>query len=785
MLHRYRGTDSPPGQVLILFAAALIVILLFAGLAVDLSMLRNDRQTLVNTMDAGALAAGTRMPVDGDTAPKGSAPGSEWALTQALIQQTVAANYPGLTLGVDYQIEYRCLIGVDGSNQPWISRDIPTVCRPHGALGHVATAADFSGAGSIRTSACDPTRSFSGVYDKCNVVVLRGIATTPFVLGPAAGILSGTTGIVQSAACNGPCGKPPSVPVDVVLVIDRTGSMAGDEGNLEAAAQAVLLAYDPNLQHVALATLGPSIPSSSCSGAGAHALPISLTPPAAPAYGSDSSAANSSSGASSLSIARPASTSAGHFLVAGITVDGGSGTTITPPSGWTLIRRQNSTTATNVSIATYYRVAGAEAGPYVWSFSPSVRAAGGIIRFTGVNTSNPIDVSNGNSGGPGTSLSATQVTTTVANTTLVGFFGIDTGATFTASGSNPLSEQFDIRNSSASGPATWGATRTQATAAATGNKTATASASGPWVAQLIALRPVPPAATYGTNTVTDLTKWVPVGLTGIGGQVNQPYLNADGTLDTSTHLVNATSCAPWNLSSTGTNLATPMAMAQAYLQTYGRPGVKKGIIFETDGTPNYNGSSGDPGNYTCAQALANADAAKAAGIEIFTIGFSVEGQVCPDGGASVESILGSMATGPINNGSTCTAAENSDGDNFFCEPTGGSLTQIFETAAIQLADIRTHLVQLYPTPIVTNLSSASGPASGGSVITITGQFLTGATSVKFGGVAAAFSVSSDTSIQVTVPAGTPSTTVSVTVKTGGGVSVPFPSAAVDDYAYGP
>jgi hypothetical protein len=706
-------------------------------------------------------------------------------VAQALIQQTVAANYPGLTLGVDYTIEYRCLIGVNSSNQPWISRDIPAVCQPSGALGHAPTAADFVGAGSTRTSPCDPTKQFNGVYDKCNVVVLRGMATTPFVLGPAAGILSGSTGIVQAAACNGPCGQPPSVPVDVVLVIDRTGSMAGDEGNLEAAAQAVLLAYDPTLQHVALATLGPSIPSSSCSGAGAPALPISLTPPPAPAYGSATSAANASAGAASLSIARPASTASGHFLVAGITVDGGSGTTITPPAGWTLIRRQNSTTATNVSIATYYRVAGSEAGPYVWTFSPSVRASGGIIRFTGVDNSNPINVSNGNAGGPGTALSATQVTTTVANTALVGFLGTDTGATFTASGGTPLTERIDVRNTNAGGPSTWGANATQASAAATGNKTATASLSAPWVAQLVALRPVPPAAVYGTSTVTDLTKWVPVGLTGIGGQINQPYRNANGTLNTSTHLVNGISCAPWNLSSTGTNLATPMAMAQAYLQAYGRPGVKWGIIFETDGTPNYNGSSGDPGNYTCAQALTNAANAKAAGIEIFTIGFDVAGQVCPDGGASVTSVLGDMATGPVLNGSTCTAAENTDGDNFFCEPAGGSLTQIFETAAIQLADIRSHLVQLYPTPVVTSLSSGSGPSAGGSVLTISGQFFTGATSVKFGGTAAAFTVTGDSTIQVTVPAGSPNQTVSVTVRTGGGVSIPFPSATTDDYQYGP
>ena len=109
MRNRHPVAERERGQVIVMFAAALVVVLLFAGLAVDLGMLRNDRQTLVNTMDAAALAAGTQMPVDGDAAPKGNAAGSQWTLNQALIQQTVAANYPGLTLGVDYTIEYRCL----------------------------------------------------------------------------------------------------------------------------------------------------------------------------------------------------------------------------------------------------------------------------------------------------------------------------------------------------------------------------------------------------------------------------------------------------------------------------------------------------------------------------------------------------------------------------------------------------------------------------------------------------------------------------------------------------
>jgi large repetitive protein len=60
-----------------------------------------------------------------------------------------------------------------------------------------------------------------------------------------------------------------------------------------------------------------------------------------------------------------------------------------------------------------------------------------------------------------------------------------------------------------------------------------------------------------------------------------------------------------------------------------------------------------------------------------------------------------------------------------------------------------------PAPVVTGISPASGPLSGGTSVTITGSNFTGATAVSFGGTAAAsFTVSSDTSITAVIPAAT-------------------------------
>jgi hypothetical protein len=58
------------------------------------------------------------------------------------------------------------------------------------------------------------------------------------------------------------------------------------------------------------------------------------------------------------------------------------------------------------------------------------------------------------------------------------------------------------------------------------------------------------------------------------------------------------------------------------------------------------------------------------------------------------------------------------------------------------------------TPTVTGVSPNTGPAAGGTPVTVAGTGLTGATGVTFGGVAGtAFSVTSPTSISVTTPAG--------------------------------
>jgi hypothetical protein len=187
------------------------------------------------------------------------------------------------------------------------------------------------------------------------------------------------------------------------------------------------------------------------------------------------------------------------------------------------------------------------------------------------------------------------------------------------------------------------------------------------------------AAQYATGS------WVPVGFTGIGAPNNEAYRNADGTVNNNSLIAKAINC--FDTSGTGTNLSTPVTAARDYLLANGRPGVRKGILIETDGSPNFSGA-GPSSAYTCSAAAAAAANAKNDGIEIVTVGFGVTtADTCPDASGayknvSVVHLLADMATDSVYN--SCTDTENLDGDHFFCLPKSTQLNGIFQTAAVAL-----------------------------------------------------------------------------------------------------
>jgi hypothetical protein len=163
----------------------------------------------------------------------------------------------------------------------------------------------------------------------------------------------------------------------------------------------------------------------------------------------------------------------------------GSGTTITPPQGWTLIRITNN--SNQVGIATFYKVAGkSEPTTYSFPISNSPKWNIGISRVEDADTSNPIDAHNGSFGGKSITATAPSLSTSTCNTLVLTFFGNKTNATWTPGFG--LKEVYDVPNSSQGLTSNMMAYYVQAKAGNTGDKIATSSKSEVWVAQQIAIR---------------------------------------------------------------------------------------------------------------------------------------------------------------------------------------------------------------------------------------------------------------------------------------------------------
>src|SRR5262249_11448319 len=114
--------------------------------------------------------------------------------------------------------------------------------------------------------------------------------------------------------------------------------------------------------------------------------------------------------ATSVAVSIPTGTAQNDVMLAQIAVIGGTGQTITPPSGWTLIRRDNSTNKDAQAI--YYKVAGSsEPASYTFTVSASNKIVAGIVSYSGVDVSNPIDVSSGANGTGTATLTAPSLTT--------------------------------------------------------------------------------------------------------------------------------------------------------------------------------------------------------------------------------------------------------------------------------------------------------------------------------------------------------------------------------------
>ena len=222
---------------------------------------------------------------------------------------------------------------------------------------------------------------------------------------------------------------------------------------------------------------------------------------------------NRASFATSLPV-HPSSVSTGDLMLAQISLRNNDA--ITAPAGWTQIGNTR-TSGTSLEQALYYRIATAAdtAGTtYNWTWTNNSDASAALLAYSGVDSANPFDGTPTDNAGTSTSATATGLTTAQDGDMLVALYAAQGNVTLAQDASQGLTQQFNVISGSspASKVRTTGAEGTQATAGATGNKTATVGSSTPWVAHLAALTPT--LAADGSGTLTTPTTNVSASQTG-------------------------------------------------------------------------------------------------------------------------------------------------------------------------------------------------------------------------------------------------------------------------------
>lgn len=206
------NTDGERGQVLILFALMLAVLLVFVVMVVDVGMFMEQRRHAQNVVDAAALAGAQELP-DNPTAAA-----------------TVARQYADLN-GYDssrLQISFQCT--------------------------------------SAQSVACNPSAN------KYDTIVVRATADSPAYFGPILSVFGGgglcwTTGCsttVQAAGCRGLCGAQGDE-VDAVIALDHTGSMQQTElQNARDGALELMRIFNAAIHRIGLSVTPSVHPSDPC-----------------------------------------------------------------------------------------------------------------------------------------------------------------------------------------------------------------------------------------------------------------------------------------------------------------------------------------------------------------------------------------------------------------------------------------------------------------------------------------------------------------------------------------
>jgi Flp pilus assembly protein TadG len=195
------------GQGLVLGTLAMIVILGFTALVLDVGLFLHEKRELQKAVDAAALAAAQELP-------------DSWTEADANAHEWLQKNDVDIADGDSVDISFTCT-------------------------------SEFE-------IACDPAA------DRWDTIVVHAERDVPLNFAPLLG-LDNITVEATAAGCQGLCGASPFRALDVMLVLDRTGSMSdGDMTNAKNAAKAILGVFSEEWQRVGLAALGPAEDTDDC-----------------------------------------------------------------------------------------------------------------------------------------------------------------------------------------------------------------------------------------------------------------------------------------------------------------------------------------------------------------------------------------------------------------------------------------------------------------------------------------------------------------------------------------
>jgi hypothetical protein len=157
----------------------------------------------------------------------------------------------------------------------------------------------------------------------------------------------------------------------------------------------------------------------------------------------------------SLAVSVPAGRQAGDVLLCWIYLNAGSGTTITRPAGWNLVK-EDGTAGSGGKIGLYWRLAdGTEPATYTWTWNASSRGLANMSAYTGISPTSPVGLLQVVKPTSGTTLPLPAKTVALDNSwlaTMAGaWFAIDAGGSFTIDAGTDVERSDDMTVGGTSG----------------------------------------------------------------------------------------------------------------------------------------------------------------------------------------------------------------------------------------------------------------------------------------------------------------------------------------------